>query len=237
MVHGPVFPGLPAHLDQSSSNMPVTDEAPKVPFSIDSILSNTDRPSTPGLPQERLTWQAPTSSPAPYGYSYGVMPYSPVWIYKPTAVYAHPMQHPMQHPLQHPMQPQPQIRAPRSNCLCADPLCKDRGFAYTQHTLSNLTWRTGPCKIKRIRTVFTPEQLERLEKEFLKQQYMVGTERVDLAATLNLSETQVKVWFQNRRIKWRKQSSEQKKAKLSQFGVTSSEDSEFIDENKTDDDN
>uniref|UniRef100_A0A8C3RRJ6 Homeobox domain-containing protein n=1 Tax=Chelydra serpentina TaxID=8475 RepID=A0A8C3RRJ6_CHESE len=82
-------------------------------------------------------------------------------------------------------------------------------------------WRSrGPCKMKRIRTVFKPEQLERLEQEFLKQQYMVGTERVDLAATLHLTETQVKVWFQNRRIKWRKQSLEQKKAKLSQFGGT-----------------
>ncbi|XP_072192314.1 homeobox protein not2-like [Excalfactoria chinensis] len=81
-------------------------------------------------------------------------------------------------------------------------------------------WRSGgPCKMKRVRTVFKPEQLERLEQEFLKQQYMVGTERVDLAATLRLTETQVKVWFQNRRIKWRKQSMEQKKAKLSQFGV------------------
>nr|XP_020650838.1 homeobox protein not2-like [Pogona vitticeps] len=83
-----------------------------------------------------------------------------------------------------------------------------------------LSWRSGvPCKIKRVRTVFTPEQLERLEKEFLKQQYMVGTERVDLAATLHLTETQVKVWFQNRRIKWRKQSLEQKAAKLSHFGT------------------
>nr|XP_025977585.1 homeobox protein not2-like [Dromaius novaehollandiae] len=81
-------------------------------------------------------------------------------------------------------------------------------------------WRSGgPCKMKRVRTVFKPEQLERLEQEFLKQQYMVGTERVDLAATLHLTETQVKVWFQNRRIKWRKQSMEQKKAKLTQFGV------------------
>uniref|UniRef100_A0A8D0G9N5 Homeobox domain-containing protein n=1 Tax=Sphenodon punctatus TaxID=8508 RepID=A0A8D0G9N5_SPHPU len=82
-----------------------------------------------------------------------------------------------------------------------------------------LPWQSGgPCKMKRVRTVFTPEQLERLEKEFLKQQYMVGNERVDLATTLHLTETQVKVWFQNRRIKWRKQSLEQKKAKLLQFG-------------------
>ncbi|XP_013909037.1 PREDICTED: homeobox protein not2-like [Thamnophis sirtalis] len=84
-----------------------------------------------------------------------------------------------------------------------------------------LPWRPGgPCKLKRVRTVFTPEQLERLEEEFLKQQYLVGSERLDLAAALQLTETQVKVWFQNRRIKWRKQSLEQKAAKLSsQFGV------------------
>ena len=36
-------------------------------------------------------------------------------------------------------------------------------------------WKQG--KGKRVRTIFTPEQLERLEAEFEKQQYMVGTER------------------------------------------------------------
>uniref|UniRef100_A0A182YG89 Uncharacterized protein n=1 Tax=Anopheles stephensi TaxID=30069 RepID=A0A182YG89_ANOST len=64
-------------------------------------------------------------------------------------------------------------------------------------------------KSKRVRTIFTPEQLERLEAEFERQQYMVGPERLYLAHTLQLTEaqvkpSQVKVWFQNRRIKWRK---------------------------------
>ncbi|CRK99120.1 CLUMA_CG012172, isoform A [Clunio marinus] len=58
-------------------------------------------------------------------------------------------------------------------------------------------------KNKRVRTIFTPEQLERLEAEFERQQYMVGPERLYLAHTLQLTEAQVKV-FQNRRIKWRK---------------------------------
>ena len=64
------------------------------------------------------------------------------------------------------------------------------------------------AKGKRIRTIFTAEQLERLESEFETQQYMVGSCRNYLAATLNLTEAQVKVWFQNRRIKFRKQRQE-----------------------------
>ncbi|KAI7693119.1 Homeobox protein not2 [Sarcoptes scabiei] len=67
------------------------------------------------------------------------------------------------------------------------------------------TSKTESSKSKRIRTIFTPEQLERLEIEFEKQQYMVGNGRLYLASKLNLTEAQVKVWFQNRRIKWRKQ--------------------------------
>lgn len=44
-----------------------------------------------------------------------------------------------------------------------------------------------------MRTIFTPEQLERLEAEFERQQYMVGPERLYLAHTLQLTEAQVSV--------------------------------------------
>ncbi|XP_023649131.1 homeobox protein not2-like [Paramormyrops kingsleyae] len=57
---------------------------------------------------------------------------------------------------------------------------------------------------RRIRTIFTDEQLKKLEEVFSKQRYMTGTEKVLLASALQLSETQVKVWFQNRRTRWRK---------------------------------
>ncbi|XP_034837863.1 uncharacterized protein [Maniola hyperantus] len=67
-----------------------------------------------------------------------------------------------------------------------------------------VTCSNGSGRSKRIRTIFTPEQLERLEAEFERQQYMVGPERLYLAHALQLTEAQVKVWFQNRRIKWRK---------------------------------
>ena len=69
-------------------------------------------------------------------------------------------------------------------------------------------------RAKRVRTIFSAEQLERLEAEFARQQYMVGPERLVLAASLRLSESQVKVWFQNRRIKWRKQHLESQQMRL-----------------------
>ncbi|EGK97439.1 AGAP013075-PA [Anopheles gambiae str. PEST] len=69
---------------------------------------------------------------------------------------------------------------------------------------SAMSSSAASLKSKRVRTIFTPEQLERLEAEFERQQYMVGPERLYLAHTLQLTEAQVKVWFQNRRIKWRK---------------------------------
>uniref|UniRef100_A0A8D0FKM3 Homeobox domain-containing protein n=1 Tax=Strix occidentalis caurina TaxID=311401 RepID=A0A8D0FKM3_STROC len=78
-------------------------------------------------------------------------------------------------------------------------------------------------KAKRVRTIFTSDQLARLEKEFARQQYMVGTERCLLASSLHLTEEQVKVWFQNRRIKWRKQSLEQQQAKLAKMGLATSQ--------------
>ena len=45
---------------------------------------------------------------------------------------------------------------------------------------------------KRARTIFTTEQLEKMEREFHKQQYVVGHERMYLANALNLTEAQVK---------------------------------------------
>ncbi|KAF7261228.1 hypothetical protein EG68_01564 [Paragonimus skrjabini miyazakii] len=59
-------------------------------------------------------------------------------------------------------------------------------------------------KPKRIRTAFSPQQLFQLESTFERNHYVVGQERKDLASNLGLTETQVKVWFQNRRTKYKR---------------------------------
>lgn len=64
-------------------------------------------------------------------------------------------------------------------------------------------------KPKRIRTAFSPSQLLTLEHAFEKNHYVVGAERKQLAQSLSLTETQVKVWFQNRRTKHKRQKQEE----------------------------
>ncbi|XP_012719424.2 NK1 transcription factor related 2-like,a [Fundulus heteroclitus] len=61
------------------------------------------------------------------------------------------------------------------------------------------------AKPRRARTAFTYEQLVALENKFRATRYLSVCERLNLALSLSLTETQVKIWFQNRRTKWKKQ--------------------------------
>uniref|UniRef100_A0AAY4BRB3 Homeobox domain-containing protein n=1 Tax=Denticeps clupeoides TaxID=299321 RepID=A0AAY4BRB3_9TELE len=63
----------------------------------------------------------------------------------------------------------------------------------------------GCTKPRRARTAFTYEQLVALENKFRVTRYLSVCERLNLALSLSLTETQVKIWFQNRRTKWKKQ--------------------------------
>ncbi|CAF3427719.1 unnamed protein product [Rotaria sp. Silwood2] len=80
------------------------------------------------------------------------------------------------------------------------------GF-YIPSATSNVFWPFGfrnkirPRMLKR--AVFSDQQRKGLEVAFLKHKYITKPERKKLAQRLDLKDSQVKIWFQNRRMKWR----------------------------------
>lgn len=65
---------------------------------------------------------------------------------------------------------------------------------------------------KKQRPLFSPHQIQTMEREFAKQRYVTEEKRAQLALEVDLTEAQVKTWFQNRRTKWKKETKEIKES-------------------------
>ncbi|XP_022375496.1 homeobox protein DBX2 [Enhydra lutris kenyoni] len=101
------------------------------------------------------------------------------------------------------------LSAPPFYSACCGGSCRcpasPTAFAREESVLPLLTQDSNSKARRGIlrRAVFSEDQRKALEKMFQKQKYISKTDRKKLALSLGLKESQVKIWFQNRRMKWR----------------------------------
>ncbi|XP_008315826.1 H6 family homeobox 4 [Cynoglossus semilaevis] len=101
-----------------------------------------------------------------------------------------------------------------------DSSCDDSGSVTASTDLEQGDGEARKSKMvtkKKTRTIFSKRQIFQLESTFDMKRYLSSAERACLASSLQLTETQVKIWFQNRRNKLKRQISTEIDGPVSDF--------------------
>ncbi|XP_075278321.1 homeobox protein Nkx-6.1 [Opisthocomus hoazin] len=197
-------PAAPGGLSALGSAAPQLSAA--TPHGINDILS---RPSMP-LPGAALASAAPSaSSAAPAGLLAGLPRFGSLSPPPPPppALYFSPGAAAAAAAVAAGRYPKPLAELPGRTPIfwpgvMQSPPWRDARLACAPHQGSILLDKDG--KRKHTRPTFSGQQIFALEKTFEQTKYLAGPERARLAYSLGMTESQVKVWFQNRRTKWRK---------------------------------